>query len=102
MTSLNDALAHHRAGRLDAAIPAYRQLIDGDPQNPDLHHLLALALSGLDAPAARAELRRALTLAPSTSLYLNNAATLAGDEIRHARYLSRALAVQPAAAEAYH
>jgi protein O-GlcNAc transferase len=102
--ALASALAAHRAGRPETAVPIYRALLASEPENPDLRHLLALALHGLGAQAAAdAELRRTLALAPSVSLYLHNAANLAGsDESRHSGYLSRALAVQPAAAEAYH
>jgi len=97
------ALAAHRAGRTQEAVPVYRALLAEAPENPDLRHLLALALHGADAPAAFAEMRRALALAPSTGLYLHNAANLSiGDEHRHARFLSRALAVAPGTAEAYH
>jgi predicted O-linked N-acetylglucosamine transferase (SPINDLY family) len=101
---LADALAAHRAGRPEAAVPLYRALLEGQPENPDLRHLLALALHGGDAKAAAAELNRALALAPSTGLYLHNAARLAGaDESRHARFLARALAADSeAAAEAHH
>jgi len=100
---LSQALAHHRAGRADAAVPLYRALIDGAPENPDLRHLLALALLGSNAPAAHAELRRALALAPATGLYLHNAARLAEAESAHARFLARALALDPAApADAHH
>lgn len=100
---LADALAAHRAGRPEVAIPAYRRLLAADPENPDLRHLLALALHGVDLAAAHAEMRRTLALAPSTGLYLHNAARLAGsDELRHARLLARALALDPAPAEAQH
>lgn len=101
--ALASALAAHRAGHLETAVSIYRALLSSEPENPDLRHLLALALHGVDAPAALVELRRALALAPATGLYLHNAARLAGsDEFRHARFLSRALATSPAAAEAYH
>ena len=98
---LADALAAHRAGRLDVATPGYRQLLAADPENADLRHLLALTLHGADPLAAQAELRRALSLAPPTGLYLHNAARLSGtDEAAHARFLARALALDPTSAEA--
>ena len=100
---LADALAAHRAGRPEVAIPTYRGLLAADPENPDLRHLLALALYGVDLAAAHAEMHRTLALAPSTGLYLHNAARLAGsDEARHARLLARALALDPMPAEAQH
>lgn len=98
---LADALAAHRAGRLDVATSSYRQLLAADPENADLRHLLALTLHGADPLAAQAELRRALSLAPPTGLYLHNAARLSGtDEAAHARFLARALALDPTSAEA--
>ena len=100
---LADALAAHRAGRPEVAIPVYLELLARHPDTPDLRHLLALALHGTDPAAAAAELRRTLALAPSTGLYLHNAARLAGgDEVSHARLLARALALDPAPAEAQH
>ena len=100
---LADALAAHRAGRPEVAIPLYQSLLAGHPEAPDLRHLLALALHGVDPLAAQAELRRTLALAPSTGLYLHNAARLAGsDESRHARFLARALTLDPTPAEAHH
>lgn len=100
---LADALAAHRAGRTDVAIPVYLRLLAQHPESPDLRHLLALALHGTDPAAAAAELRRTLVLAPSTGLYLHNAARLAsGDEAGHACLLARALALDPAPAEAQH
>ena len=97
------ALAAHRAGRPDVAIPVYRGLLADNPESSDLRHLLALALHGIDPAAAESELRRALSLAPATGLYLHNAARLAGgDDSRHARFLARALALDPAQAEAHH
>ena len=100
---LADALAAHRAGRPDVAIPLYRNLLADNPENADLRHLLALALHGVDPLAAQAELRRTLALAPSTGLYLHNAARLAGsDEAGHVRFLARALTLDPTPAEAHH
>lgn len=100
---LADALAAHRAGRPDVAIPIYRRLLADNPESADLRHLLALALHGVDPATAEIELRRALSLAPSTGLYLHNAARLAGsDDSRHARFLARALALDPVQAEAQH
>ena len=100
---LADALAAHRAGRPEEAIPTYHRLLAAEPGNPDLRHLLALALHGVDPSAAHIEMRRTLALAPSTGLYLHNASLLAGsDEAGHARLLARALALDPTPAEAQH
>jgi protein O-GlcNAc transferase len=102
--TLETALAAHRAGQLDIAAPIYRSLLDKDPHNPDLHHLLALAIHARDPRAAWTELRRAMTLAPHASLYLHNAARLAPAEEPEllARLLSHALALDPSTVEAQH
>jgi len=104
--SLDAALAAHRAGRPQEAAPIYRALLDDDPQNSDLGHLLALALHGADPALAWTHMRRALALAPDVALYLHNAARLAaggtGDPGALARLLGRALALDAASAEAQH
>jgi len=74
---LAHAMRDHRAGRLEAAIPVYRTLLNRHPDNPDLNHLLALALHPSDCGGAQAGLRRTLALAPETDLYQLSAARLA-------------------------
>jgi protein O-GlcNAc transferase len=102
--TLETALAAHRTGQLEVAAPLYRSLLDKDPHNPDLHHLLALAIHARDPRGAWMELRRAMALAPNASLYLHNAARLAPTEEPEliARLLSHALALDPSAVEAQH
>jgi predicted O-linked N-acetylglucosamine transferase (SPINDLY family) len=85
---LAEALHAHRGGRLEEAIPLYRLLLRETPADPDLRHLLALALHRDRPGAAGAELRRALALAPSTALYLHNAARLAAESGRIADAVS--------------
>jgi protein O-GlcNAc transferase len=108
--SLDEALARHRAGRTEEAIPLYRALLVAQADNADLHHLLALALSVTGPVEARpsetwTELRRAIALAPSAALYLHNAVSLSAgmDEDRLACLLARSLALaaadRPPAAE---
>jgi protein O-GlcNAc transferase len=107
-SSLNEALSHHRAGRLEEAARRYRALLVQHAQEADLHHLLALALSAAAPAESRASLRRAMMIAPSTGLYAHNAARLDMgaeadmDEPALARRLSRALALDPAPSEAHH
>lgn len=102
--TLETALAAHRAGQLGDAAQIYRTLLDKDPQNPDLHHLLALALHDHDPHSAWIELRRAMVLAPHAALYLHNATRLAagGESGLMARLLSRALALDLSSAEVQH
>jgi protein O-GlcNAc transferase len=105
---LDEALAHHRAGRADAAARLYRGLLAEHAQEADLHHLLALALSAAAPAESGAALRRARALAPSAGLYAHNAARLAAAQEAEidapvlARLLGRALALDPTPAEAHH
>lgn len=60
-----DALAHHEAGRLDAAEAIYRDLLAGDPGHLDALHLLGLArLARGAAEEAISLIERAIALAP--------------------------------------
>ena len=54
--SYQQALVDHRAGRLQQAEAAYRQILTIDPARADVHHALGNALHGLGRPeeAARA------------------------------------------------
>ncbi|MDA0704223.1 MAG: tetratricopeptide repeat protein [Proteobacteria bacterium] len=87
-------------------MPIYRNLLSRHPDDPDLHHLLALALQGPDPSLAWTEMHCALALAPHVGLYLHNAARLAAtrpnDPSLLTRLLVRALALDPASAEAQH
>jgi predicted O-linked N-acetylglucosamine transferase (SPINDLY family) len=56
---LETALAHHRAGRLDAAEAGYRQLLAQCPRQPDVLHLLAVLEDQRGRLAEAAELARA-------------------------------------------
>lgn len=104
--SLETALAAHRAGQPGMAVPIYRNLLSRHPEDPDLHHLLALALHDADPFLAWIEMRCALALAPHVALYHHNAARLAttwsSDSSFLTRLLVRALALDPASAEAQH
>jgi protein O-GlcNAc transferase len=109
---LDAALTHHRAGRLEEAARLYRALLAEHAQEADLHHLLALALAAAAPAESRAGLRRAMALAPSVALYAHNAARLEADAAtgpdepalaaRLACRLGRALALDPAPADAHH
>jgi Flp pilus assembly protein TadD len=41
---LEDAMRRHRAGDVDGAIAIYRGMVDADPENADLWHLLGVAV----------------------------------------------------------
>ncbi len=42
MTTLDQALEHHKAGRLEEAEAAYRELLAREPDNPDALHMLGV------------------------------------------------------------
>ncbi|MGD9722498.1 MAG: tetratricopeptide repeat protein [Pirellulales bacterium] len=63
--SLNEAFAHHQAGRAAEAERLYRQLLAGRPDDPDVLHLLGvLCLQTGRAPQAVELMARALEIRP--------------------------------------
>lgn len=70
---LQQAMAHHTAGRLSHAAAMYRALVQRAPQNADAWHLLGLALhqQGHHA-AALPHLQRALALQPHAAPFHNS------------------------------
>jgi tetratricopeptide (TPR) repeat protein len=76
-SAFQTAIAHHQSGRLPQAIAMYRNLMVTDSRNPDLLHLLGLALhqTGKDEEAIPL-FRRAIMLAPSAASYHANFAEL--------------------------
>ena len=70
---LEDALAHHRAGRLSEAQQAYRQVLQAQPDCADALHLLGLSLHqcGRNADALPL-IDRAVALDPQTAMYHNS------------------------------
>ncbi|MDB5299043.1 MAG: hypothetical protein JWO87_706 [Phycisphaerales bacterium] len=75
--TLQAAIAHHQAGRLEEAKAIYRAIVAEDRNNPDAIHLLALVLhqTGDDAQAIPL-FNRAMMLAPATPAYPANFAEL--------------------------
>jgi tetratricopeptide (TPR) repeat protein len=71
--SVELALEHHRAGRLDEAEGAYRQALDTDPNNVDaLHFTGVLAFQRRDYPRAREFITRALSHDANNAAAHNN------------------------------
>jgi predicted O-linked N-acetylglucosamine transferase (SPINDLY family) len=67
------ALAHHRAGRLEAAAAIYRRILQADPRQADTLHLLGVIAQQVNQPEAAIEhITRAIALRPSAAEYHNN------------------------------
>jgi tetratricopeptide (TPR) repeat protein len=96
--TLNTALQHHQAGRLQQAESLYREILREDPEHPDALHLLGVAAhqSGRQEEAV-ASIRRAIELKPAAEFYVNLAAAL-GALARYgeaAESCRTALSIQP-------
>jgi len=67
------AVEHHRAGRIQEAVRIYRDILAGDPRNPDALHLLGMAAydSGQYREAA-ALIGCAIAAHPTASYYHSN------------------------------
>lgn len=70
---LQEAVAHHRNGRTDAAEALCRAVIASEPGNAEALHLLgALRLAKGDAVAARSLIEAAIRIRPTAGLYHHN------------------------------
>ncbi len=103
--NLAQAVEHHQAGRLDAAVACYRQALTFDPALASAHYNLANALYALGKlKEAEASYRRALALKPNLPAAYNNLGVLllGQDRLDEAVDCHRAaLALQPDYAEAF-
>jgi predicted O-linked N-acetylglucosamine transferase (SPINDLY family) len=105
MTEIEQALEHHRAGRLAQAEVIYRQILAQEPCHPDALHLLGVAAhQGRRHDIAVELIRKAIDIDPSVSIYHNNL----GEALRPLQRwdeavtaYERALALNPDYAEAY-
>jgi tetratricopeptide (TPR) repeat protein len=71
-SNIDAALAHHRAGRLQEAEQAYRQILAQNPNDPDALHLLALLAHQVGHTQAGIELlERAVALKPDPQFFSN-------------------------------
>lgn len=90
-TLLDDAVAHHQAGRLAEAGALYRRILDGEPRHPDALHLLGVVERRSGAPG-RGLLRiaEALSLNPDLAGARQNLAGAVADALRlaDAHYLA--------------
>ena len=104
--SFQDAVRHHRAGRLREAISAYESLLRNTPDDADLLQLLGVALAQLGRHADGVRfLARSVELQPNRpSVLLNLARALhtLGREAEALEACDRALALDASLAAAYH
>ncbi len=107
--SLADAMAagvaHHRAGDLHRAQAIYRQILDVQPENSDVLHLLGrIAFHRRDAVGAVDLVGRAIAAHPEIAPYhylLGGALLVLGRTGEAARAYRRAIALDPEYADAY-
>ncbi len=96
--ALLDALAHHRAGRTDAAEQGYQAVLAHDPDQPNALALYGHLLAGRDDAGAVALLTRAAATRPDDAearLALGNIAQRAGNPNLAEAWWRAALAICP-------
>jgi predicted O-linked N-acetylglucosamine transferase (SPINDLY family) len=77
-TLLEQALAHHRAGRVVQAEAIYRRVLGEDPANADALHLLGSLIQEADPPQALGLMRRAAEIDPVAAHFHCNLGALLG------------------------
>lgn len=71
--ALNEGIAHHRAGRLAEAEAVYRKLLDGEPENSNVLHLLGvIAAQRKEFDRAVALIKRAIAIDGTTCEFYRN------------------------------
>lgn len=102
--TLQLALQHHQAGRLQEAEALYRQILQAQPNHPGAHHLLGMIAYQVGKHDIAVEyVKRAIALNPAVAEFHNNLGTvyLDTDRIEAARpHLATALQLQPDYVEA--
>ena len=101
---LREAVAHHQAGRLDAARPLYEQILRAQPNHFNALNLLGMVHHAQGRHEQAAELvTRAIAAAPSVPGFHNNLGNILLAQRRHAEAEAsyrRAIAMQPDYVEA--
>lgn len=102
---LDQALEHHRAGRLPQAEPLYRQILAAEPTHSDAWHLLGLVAHQTGNHQAAIELiSRAISLNGTAATYYNSAGEalrMMGNHPQAIAAYENALRLNPAFAEAH-
>ncbi|MFQ5756258.1 MAG: tetratricopeptide repeat protein [Acidiferrobacterales bacterium] len=89
MATLNQALAHHQAGRLKEAEALYREVLAREPEHADALHLLGVLTAQNGNPqGAVALIEQAIDLNPRVPEYYNNL----GEAFRALNQLQKAIA----------
>ncbi len=100
---LNVAVAHYRSGRLDEAEQWCRARLAGQPDNPQVLHLLGLVMLRRGRhPDAIEALQRACAVAPQSAVFrmsLGNAQASNGNHAAAAEVYRQALGIHPGLAE---
>ena len=96
VASLQQAVAHHRAGDLERAIQAYRQVLAARPRDADALHMLGVALAQTGRPAdALPFIQGALEIYPNNAMVHQNL----GNTLKALQRLPEALACYRRASE---
>jgi tetratricopeptide (TPR) repeat protein len=102
---LDEAIAHHRAGRLDAAEHGYRSLLRAAPDDPDALHLLGVTLGQRDRlDEALRLIDQAIARRPRVAAYHGNRGEVLRKLGKHQEALGAletALELDPALASAH-
>ncbi|HEY6864170.1 MAG TPA: tetratricopeptide repeat protein, partial [Burkholderiales bacterium] len=97
--SIEEALGHHRAGRLAEADALYRRILESDPANIDAAHFLGvLAYQRGDLAQAAERISAALARNPANAPAQNNLGNVLDAQGRHddaLRCYLEALALEP-------
>jgi len=102
---LQDGIAHHRAGRADAAADCYRRILEAEPENADALHLIGvLSLQAADWDVAAEYIEHAIAISETAPAFHDHLAVvrrnqgrLKDAETEH----RRALELDPGFASAY-
>jgi tetratricopeptide (TPR) repeat protein len=103
--TLEVALGHHQAGRLDAAEALYRRILKWAPETPDALHLLGVVqLQRGDAQEAVRLIRQAITLCASAAAFHNNLGSCLktlGQAAEATECFRRAITLEPSFADGH-